>query len=275
MIPKETVDAMYADYQSGMSLVAVAHKYGGRSNKTLHDIFKRRGLALRVHHVNPIDPETGCFAPAKPLTEVELSTLIDSMTKIAVPPRLQQEWRKWSLEKRASFLARVRARIKSPDDRPITPFSSNVEPWDYTTPRAHAICKKENAGRNSRSAPSKLKVVSQGVIWRDRLFFWCRKIGYSVGPWRFGSGRPTLHHLIWEEENGRKIPPQHTVIFLDGNHNNFDPANLRLRSRSDCAQQNKSRFLLKHSREITKLLLTKSQTKNHEHIDNLKALKAH
>ena len=33
------------------------------------------------------------------------------------------------------------------------------------------------------------------------------------------------HVWVWEQHNG-KLPPRHQVIFLDGNHENFDPENL-------------------------------------------------
>lgn len=34
------------------------------------------------------------------------------------------------------------------------------------------------------------------------------------------------HHLVWEEANGRPIPPGHHIVFADGDKMNLDPANL-------------------------------------------------
>lgn len=45
-MPREWIDQMYSDYQSGLSLSEVGDKYG-RTRQSIHDIFKRRGLKLR------------------------------------------------------------------------------------------------------------------------------------------------------------------------------------------------------------------------------------
>ena len=33
-------------------------------------------------------------------------------------------------------------------------------------------------------------------------------------------------NVVWEQEHGQKLPPQHIVVFLDGNRLNYDPDNL-------------------------------------------------
>lgn len=34
------------------------------------------------------------------------------------------------------------------------------------------------------------------------------------------------HHLVWEEFNGRHVPPNTMIVFADGDKRNFDPENL-------------------------------------------------
>lgn len=35
-----------------------------------------------------------------------------------------------------------------------------------------------------------------------------------------------VHHLAWEEANGRPVPPSTMIVFADHDKRNFDPANL-------------------------------------------------
>lgn len=34
------------------------------------------------------------------------------------------------------------------------------------------------------------------------------------------------HHIVWEEANGRPVPPHTVIVFADGDKRNFDPDNL-------------------------------------------------
>lgn len=43
------------------------------------------------------------------------------------------------------------------------------------------------------------------------------------------------HRLVWEQANGRPVPPGHHIVFADGDRRNFDPDNLVAVSRSDWA----------------------------------------
>lgn len=256
------VATMHADYQSGLSLQAVAKKYG-RVRGTVTGLFETRGYTLRHDSNNPnaVHLSNGCFAPAKPLTKKEIQDLIDEAAWIVVPPKLKHEWRKWPMSRRGDFIARLRAKIKSPDDRPTTPFSKNVEPFDYTSEKARAIDAKANAGLSSQKARTKLKIHSQGVIYNGELWFWCRKVGYQSGPWTPEGGRPALHRKIWEKHNGRKLRSDEVIRFIDGNLNNFDPDNLTIATRNDVARENQAKSLTAKSREMTALLLQRSQTK--------------
>jgi hypothetical protein len=47
------VAAMYADYQSGMSLAQVGEKYGGISRQSVFNLFEARGLPLRTKKLYP------------------------------------------------------------------------------------------------------------------------------------------------------------------------------------------------------------------------------
>ena len=52
-MPREWIMAMYAEYQSGLSLSQVAARHG-RTRQSIHDIFKRRGLKLRARNFQPV-----------------------------------------------------------------------------------------------------------------------------------------------------------------------------------------------------------------------------
>ncbi|MES2569438.1 MAG: HNH endonuclease signature motif containing protein [Verrucomicrobiota bacterium] len=255
-LPKDLVDRMYADYQSGLSLTAVGRLHG-RSHKTIRGLFTCRGLSIREASVKNRS-SSGAFAPLKPLSAEEIDALIADAKKLTIPWVLKSEWKKWPMEKRADFIARVRAKLNSPNDRPSTPFSSDLEPFDYASPRARAIADKANAGLDSQHAVVKIDLCSQGVIWREQLWFWARRIGYVCGPWTRAGGRPVLHHVIWEDHHGRNVPPSHVVTFLDGNRNNHAPENLSLRTRDDVCRANQAGALFKKSREMTAILLKRN-----------------
>ena len=131
-----------------------------------------------------------------------------------------------------------------------------------------------NAGRSSRTAAVAIRIGSQGVIYEGRLYFWSKSCGpaYFIGPWRPGTGRPPLHHVIWEQHNG-PVPAGHTVRHIDGNRNNLDPANLYLATKNDVCRENQSVALLKKSRALTALILNRSQNKTpNANTDAIKAL---
>jgi hypothetical protein len=261
------VGRMYDDYRRPISLSAVGRKYR-RTASAVAGLFECRGLALRHDSTNPNaehNPATGCYLPLIPKTDREIDQMIAGMSRIQIPAALREEWRHWSLERRGQFIARLRKKLNLPGDRPATPFSANVEPFDYASPRAHEITKRMNAGRNSQTKAGTIRLCSQGVIWRGRLFFWAQEHAggaYYIGPWRKDGGRPSLHHLIWEDHHGRPVPAGHVVRFKDGNRNNLDPANFTLATRNDVARENQAAALLKKSREDTALLLGNSQRKN-------------
>ena len=195
--------------------------------------------------------------------------------KIRVPKALHAEWREWSYQKRAQFIARMRELLGDDRARPDTPFSSNVIPFDYGTPEARAIIDRLNAGRTSRDAGVKINIVGQGVIWQDTLWFWSPKAGYlRSGGWSPEEGRPALHHVIWETAHGRTIPADHVVRFIDGNPNNLDPANLGLVTRNNVCRENQADALSRRSRERTAVLLNRAQSTDESSKTNIHQLRA-
>lgn len=264
----DLVRQMYADYQSPMTLGAVAREYG-RTHSCVRELFQRRGLAVRPFKAIARQPN-GSPMPLVPLTAAQIDKLVSDATRLCVPPALKFEWRRWSLARRGEFIARIRERLNLPTDRPQGPFSANVEPFDYATPRAHAVAREMNADRTSRTSAVMIHAKSQGVIYKGKLYFWAgdrvgwRSGAYYIGPWRPGTGRPALHHIIWREVHG-PIPAGHVVRQTDGNANNLSPANLYLATRNDVARENQAAALAKKSREVTAILLNRHQTKDDSH----------
>jgi hypothetical protein len=268
-IPDERVRQMYAAYLEHGSISAVARLFQ-RSTRSVGQIFARRGFQTKPGtNPNAKRLPNGQMAPAIPVTAGQVASILAAATSLSVPKRLALDWRKWSIARRADFIRTLRAKLASPADRPITPFSRNVVPFDYGTPRARSIMERLNAGTTSQTAVVKISICSQGVIWRNRLWFWSSKIGYQSGPWTPTNGRPALHHVIWEDHHGRHVPPGYVVIFKDRNRNNLSPSNLGLASRNDICRQNQAAALLRKSRDITKLLLQRSQTKHPRHGDTI------
>jgi hypothetical protein len=257
------VHQMHADYMLPMSLSAVGRKYG-RSRKDLRGLFVARGLTVRVVQKPPRKLANGQIAAYVPFTPPQIEQLIRSATKFCVPTELKFEWRQWSLERRREFIARLRAHLKRPDEMPLTPLSANVEAFEYGSPRAHAIAKQMNAGRDSRTKAVHLHICSQGVIWREQLWFWSSKTGYERGPWTKKYGRPLLHHVIYKEAHG-PIPAGHVLRFVDGNQNNLVPENLALETRNDVCRQNHGAALVRKSRALTALLLKRHQGSKQNH----------
>ncbi|MGV3756993.1 MAG: HNH endonuclease signature motif containing protein [Verrucomicrobiota bacterium] len=247
----------HAEYQGGKSLTEVARKYG-HDRQCVRMAWRRRGWEIRVSTKKKaaVDPVTFQFLPCPEPTKAEIEAAIGKLKRLMVPPELRLIWRKWSLAERSAVIRKMRKVVPDPEAQPSTPFSSNVMPFDYCSKAAWAIANRENAGYPSRLCPIRLKVGSQGVIYKGRLWFWTMdKLNggsYYGGPWKEGCGRPCLHRVIYEEHFG-KIPASTTVIFKDGNPNNLAPENFALRSRAECALNNSAHQRLKkdpHNKEL-------------------------
>jgi hypothetical protein len=265
MLSDELIHSMFSDYEGGLSLSEVGRRHG-RNRKSIPEVFLKRGIALRPcpHRQLATDPRTGCFLPKKRHTKRQIDAYVNTLDSVRIPDGLRWEWRLWPMPRRLDFIARVRARLDNPYERPSGPFSHNVIPWAYGHPLAMKLAYQDS----SQKSKSKVKLTSQGVIWQGKLFYWSGKTGsYTEGcGWTPEYGRPQLHHVIWEKHNGRPVPPKYTVIFRDGNKNNLTPRNLALRSMNECARINQAAWLNKRSRESTALLLRQHQKgKTHEH----------
>ena len=245
-LPAEAVAAMHADWLALGSFAVVGRKWGRKAG-TIRDILSGRGLVKtdpdHSRRAKAIRRHNGTFVAGTPATPAQIEEMIAGLDRMKIPTALKWEWRAWSHAQRSDFVHKLRK--KFPSQRPTGPFSANVEPFDYTTPRAHELAKAANAGHNSQTMPVKLKVASEGVIWRGKVYFWALKIGYQPGPFDPVHGRPPLHHLIWEHHHGRPVPAKTTVILQDGNWNNLAPENLALRTMAECAQMNSVQSRLK------------------------------
>lgn len=261
MLAHNTVWEMWTCYEGGLSLVQVG-KLFGKGFQDIREYFLRRGLQTRRHGGPAHDPKTGCFAPARPHTEAEISKMLAGMKRIHVPDALKTEWRSWPMARRVAFIRRARARLGSKCPMPEGPFSSNVKYFEYGSPAAMQIAERMNSGKNSQQSGTKMKPCSRGVIWNGRLWFWTGKDkGYEAGPWNPMTRRPVLHRAAWEFYNGRPVPPKHQVILKDGNWNNYSPKNLILRPKADCCWENRKGHFDREGREAAALLLRQSQQK--------------
>lgn len=261
-IPDEKVAAMHADYMTGMKLVEVARKHG-RTGRAISEIFRRRGLPVREYHGPQCHKADGTFEAAPPLTEAEIQAMIDEATDIAIPPGLRLEWRKWSLERRADFVARLRARLGQPLPDPAL-FSANVEFFAYGWPRAHALMDRINEVTDSRTFRVKINLKSWGVIYDDLLWTRSPRVGFVQGPWLPDGGRPVLHQVIFRKHHG-PIPAGHVIRHADGNPFNLEPGNLVLATRNDLARENQAKALFRKSRERTALIFNRSQQDHDPH----------
>jgi len=264
-LPDSLILAMYADYKSGMTFSQVARKHD-RPPQSVRPLFTHRGFELREPKgITKFRLPDGSFAPYIPKTDEEIEEILKRARKVMVPEDLRLDWRKWDLTRRGAFIARLRTLLPSDEDRPVSPFSGNVEPFDYASERAWEIVRAKNGRSSSQQWKARILPSSQGLIYNNVLYFWSgHGNGYYEGcSWTPDRGRPGLNHIIWCEQNGRAIPDSHVVRHADGNPNNFEPSNLVLAHRNEVARENQAAALNRKSRERTRLLLERSnQPKN-------------
>lgn len=253
----------------------------GRSAGSVAYWLARHGLRPRSKPTHRAPRrELGRFLPSPEPTEKEVSAAISRLSRVMIPAELNIAWRAWSPERRREILRRMHAHIDALRPRqavPATPFSANVEPWDYASPNVQAIVAARNAGLTSRQRCFKVKLASRGVVWEGELYYWVGGYYYSGvdrSRRQFGAYRRNLVHLVWSRHHGRPVPAAHVVVHRDRNRNNFDPENLALKSRNELARENQSAALLKRSRAATALLLERSMNKEpHAHRDTLHQIK--
>lgn len=261
-ISQATADVAHAEYMAGASLRDCERRHGIRKS-TLRTAFVKRGYALRGAETSrQRHAPNGTFAPFVPKTSAEIEALIQAATAVVIPAEIVTEWRAWDRHRRADFIARLRAKIQDPHDRPDLPFSANVAPFDYSSEAAWEILARRNSGRGSRDWRTKLDIRSQGVIWDGRLWFWNRRTRcYLEGvPWTPEAGRPVLSRVVYATENGGQIPPGMVIRHRDRNPNNFAPANLYLATKNDVLRETQAKHFTARSRALTAAFLRRSQT---------------
>jgi hypothetical protein len=259
---------MHAHYRAGASLAAVGRHFG-RNRKSVHDLFALRGLEIRIDRRQPRRLSSGQIAPLVPAATAKLLDFIKGTEKVRVPRWLQHEWTTWPMKRRAWLVYRLHAAVdaRAPERaRPRGRFSSNVQPFDYTTTRAHEMAERLNKRRDSRTARTKIFVCSRGVLWRDQPWYW-NHWAYYQGPLTKEAGRLALHHAIWEDQHGRKLPPSTAVVFLDGNRNNLTPLNLALKTKNEICRENHANYFAAKGRAKLALLLKRHDRKEH-HADH-------
>jgi hypothetical protein len=243
------VRRMHKDHLAGLCLAHLQQKYG-YTDANIKRAFERLGLRVII------DPKAGHFpCTLRRLSKAELVALAKRQTRVCTPPQIKTEWREWTMEKRAWFIALMRTHLGPRFACPTGPFSANVEFFDYTTPNVQAFLQRRNVGKSSNVAGCKIKVCAQGLIWGDELWFWTRNRGYvQAVRWTAEQSRRILSRTIWESVNGT-LPSDGIIRHADGNVNNLDPANLMLMTRNDLARENQAAFYTRRSRETTGQLL--------------------
>jgi len=110
-----------------------------------------------------------------------------------------------------------------------TPWNKGLKGW--------------RVSKNTEFKPGQLPVQTKELgtvrIFKDGYLY--KKVSQVAKGGGTINWRP-LHHLVWQEFNG-DVPPNHVVIFRDGNRQNCDIKNLALLSRAKLAIFNRN---LKH-----------------------------
>lgn len=197
----------------------------------------------------------GRFAPYTPATELEIERAIQCSSRLQVPKRLSNDWRHWTLEQRAAFVARLKAHLGWTDPRPQGEYRGGVTPWVYGTPEAHAIADAANDGKPSRQHIFQLRLRATGVLFEGAIYHWnCGTSGYEISRWLNHDKQESLHRMLWERHHGPLLRGQ-VVRHADGNKNNFEISNLVLITRNDLARENQAASLQRVAREKTDAIL--------------------
>lgn len=248
------VRKMHREHLKGLYLRDLQRKYGYMDGN-IKNAFVRLGLEVRLCPTLGHYPRT-----LHRRSEAEILALVEQTRRIVVPHALRTEWREWPMEKRWWLIQALIKKHGMPYELPKGPYSANVVPFHYGTPAAHETAAQVNAGLNSRQWLCHLKIMSRGVIYDGHLWSYVPDNGYVRGQFKKGEGRKVLHREIYKAHHG-EIPAGCVVRFIDGNENNFDPANLTLATRNDLARENQSAHLTAISRRKLNALLKHGTTK--------------
>lgn len=267
-IPMDLISAMHAEYLAGATFAELERKHK-RSKSTVRDLFVSRGLYVRPPAPNAWRKHRadGSWERKDPATDEEITAAIKAATKLVIPESLKLDWRHWDLARRGEFIRRLKAHLNHPRSTPSGPYSSNVQPFDYTSPAAWAMLTAANSGRGSRSWALKMDIGSEGVIYEGRLWFWNQKMnGYmSRNHPDGGTYWLALHRHIYTTKVG-PIPTDMTVRFRDRNQNNFLPSNLYLCPKQEVCRENQHRALNRKSAERAAAILNLHNQPRKSHV---------
>lgn len=268
-VPDALIHAMHADYMTGMSFADVERKYN-RGASTLRDLFKSRGLPVRTPAPNAwrVHRPDGTWDHKAPATEKEITAAIKASTKLIIPASLKLDWRRWDLQKRAKFIARLKAHLNYQRTCPSGPISPGFTPFDYTTPAAWDIVNEANRGLGSTAWVLKMDIKSEGLIYDGLMWFWNAHMGGYMRRGNRTAGEPcwiALHRHVYQTKVG-SIPTGFCVRFRDQNKNNLRPSNLYLASKNEACRENQAKALSRKSKERTQALLNKHQQPAPSHV---------
>ena len=138
---------------------------------------------------------------------------------------------------------------KSPEYMATKPgcFKQNQKPWNKG--------KEWKAG--GRSVQTRFQKGQKPHTWHpvghERVTkdgIWQRKVSDTGVTHR---DYVAIHKLVWEQQNG-PVPEGHIVVFIDGNRENFDPANLECISRAENMHRNSVHRLPKEVAQLVQLV---------------------
>lgn len=131
-------------------------------------------------------------------------------------------------------------------------FKKNRVPWNKGMKGWHAPGSERTWFKKGQSSSNERTIGSE----YDSAGYLLVKIkdkGTRTDKWR------PKHVLVWEKANG-PVPEGHIVIFLDGNHKNFNLDNLACIPRGINAILNRSRWRSDNA-DITKVRITQAELK--------------
>ena len=137
---------------------------------------------------------------------------------------------------------------KDPDVTNDGRFQKGITPWN----------KGKNHPSSGRSSETQFKRGSKPANWLPVGSERITKDGYLQRKMT-DTGAPNrdfvpVHHLVWIEHTGRKVPRGHALIFKDGNKQNFSITNLELLTRAQLMLRNSITTLPPDVREQVRLV---------------------
>ena len=131
-------------------------------------------------------------------------------------------------------------------------FKKNTIPWNKGMKGWHAPGSEKTWFQKGQASSNERPVGSE-YDSAGYLLVKVKNEGSRNDKWR------PKHILVWEKANG-PVPEGHIIIFLDGNHKNFNLDNLACIPRGINAILNRSR-LRSDNADITKVRITQAELK--------------